>query len=115
VFLGNGYSLYRDFSASNIFQGGTNALVHTFMYYYYFRSACGFSNEKKYYITRIQIIQFIINIIGGTFIVLYEKTDEVIMGYIALMYSIYMLYFFVKIEINETKKRLKNKEKRINQ
>jgi hypothetical protein len=43
--------------------------------------------------------------ICSTCIVLYEKRDEVIMGWIALTYSSYMLYFFINLDIKETRKR----------
>ncbi|XP_015373451.1 PREDICTED: elongation of very long chain fatty acids protein 4-like, partial [Diuraphis noxia] len=90
--------------------GALNALIHSIMYSYYFLSALGPHMQKylwwKKYLTRLQIIQFILGIIYGISLFIYDCEFP-------RLFTIYMIFdvlLFLYLFLIFYKKTYKDKE-----
>ncbi|VVC28055.1 ELO family, conserved site,ELO family [Cinara cedri] len=80
--------------------GILNATVHSIMYSYYFLSAFGPKMQKylwwKKYLTRLQIIQFIIGLAYGTSLFIYDCTFPRLFSFYMILDVSLFLYLFLK-------------------
>jgi len=76
------------------FSAAQNSLVHVFMYSYYFFVTLGIQVPYKKYITQIQMLQFVLNLVQALYHLLTNAPYPKFLAQTLLIYMITLLVLF---------------------
>ena len=87
-------------SATISFGAFINSIIHTIMYLHYFITALKFKNPYKKYLTRLQMIQFVVCIYHAYYVqtkfIEYRLFSILQITYMLIMISLFYIYVYMK-------------------
>jgi len=101
------YVIYFAPGGDTYFSAAQNCFIHVLMYGYYFLSCLKISAPWKYYLTQLQMLQFLLNCIQAVYVLYFPTPYPRHLAYVLLAYMISLLILFGNFYI-QSQKRLKS-------
>jgi len=96
--------IYEVPGGDSYFSAAQNTFVHVLMYSYYFLATLKISAPWKYYITQVQMLQFVFNCMQGLYVNIYSTPYPKHWGIILILYMITLLILFGNFYVKGTRK-----------